>query len=140
MTKICQCEPDKYPYTEIDNTVQDITFNNRAEWLTDVIDLGHYTHHYEFEQGEISGEYYCCENCGDEILNTEDWTKFELIQKAMRHPFTEEAYYHEEMELWTEHCPRKILLTPEAAEWAWDGVPLEKMKQGVDYQYGNDSD
>jgi len=37
-------------------------------------------------------------------------------------------------------CPRKILLTPEAADWAWNEVPLDKMKQGVDYQYGKDSD
>ena len=135
MTKLCQCEPDTYPATQ-----DDIEYKNRDEWLKDHLDGGLYEHRYEFEQGEISGEYYWCQNCGDEILAGSNYVEFELIQKAMRYPFTEEGYYHDEMELWMGDCPRKILLTPEAAEQAWDGVPLEKMKQGVDYQYGNDSD
>ena len=132
--KLCQCESDTYPWLDSYGV-----FEDREEWLKHMVDNGLYTHHYEFEQGEISGEYYCCENCGDEIPQ-DDWKTFELIQKAMRNPFTEEGYYHDEMELWMGDCPRKILLTPEAAEQAWDGVPLEKMKQGVDYLRGKDSD
>ena len=138
MTKICQCEPDTYPYNKYEQGVDSYeVFEDRTQWLKDHLDGGFFQHHYEYEQGEISSEYYWCQNCGDEILNH---TEFELIKKAMRNPFTEEAYYHEEMELWMGDCPRKILLTPEAAEQAWDGVPLEQMKQGVDYQFGNDSD
>jgi len=143
MTKLCKCEPSRYPHTHNENEGQGtklekfVTFKNRDEWLNDHLDAGSFHHHYEYEQGEISGEYYWCQTCGDEIFNH---TEFELIKKAMRNPFTEEAYYHEEMELWMGDCPRKILLTPEAADWAWNEVPLEQMKQGVDYQYGNDSD
>jgi hypothetical protein len=135
MTKLCQCEPDTYPATQ-----DDIEYKNRDEWLKDHLDAGLFQHHYDYDQAGVSGEYYWCHNCGHETFDHTDWKEFEFIKKAMRNPFTEEGYYHDEMELWMGDCPRKILLTPEAAEWAWDGVPLEKMKQGVDYQYGNDSD
>ena len=128
MTKLCQCEPDTYPATQ-----DDIEYKNRDEWLKDHLDGGLYEHRYEFEQGEISGEYYWCQNCGDEIL-----AGFELIQKAMRYPFTEEAYYSE-TEVWMQYPPDKILLTPEAAEQAWEGLQLYRMEQGVDYIHGKDS-
>jgi len=138
MTKLCKCEPDTYPATQYD-----IEYKNRDEWLKDHLDGGLYSHHYEFEQGEISGEYYWCQNCGDEIHSGgkgfDDWENYSIIQTAMRYPFIEEAYYSE-TGVWMQHQPDKILLTPEAAEQAFNGVKLSDMKAGVDYQYGEDSD
>jgi len=58
----------------------------------------------------------------------------------MTKQFTEEAYYHDDMELWTGDCPDKILLTPEAAAWAFDGVPLDRMEEGIDCQLANDNE
>ena len=142
MTKLCKCEPSRYPHTHNENEGQGtklekfVTFKNRDEWLNDHLDAGSFHHHYEYEQGEISGEYYWCQTCGDEIFNH---TEFELIKKAMRNPFTEEAYYSE-TEAWMQYPPDKILLTPEAAEKAWEGLQLYRMEEGVDYIHGKDSD
>ena len=144
MNKLCKCEPSRYPHTHNENEGQGtklekfVTFKNRDEWLKDHLDGGLYEHRYEFEQGEISGEYYWCQNCGDEILAGSDYIEFELIQKAMRYPFTEEAYYHEDFEMWMGDMPSKILLTPKAADLAWNEVKIDEMEHGVDYRYAKD--
>ena len=153
MTKLCKCEPSRYPHTHNENEGQGakldvfVTFNNRNEWLKDMLGNVAYSHNYTYDgpiggPSKISGEYYLCAQCDDEIHSGgkgfDDWQNYSIIQKAMRHPFTEEAYYHHDFKMWMGDMPSKILLTPEAADLAWNEVSLDDMKEGVDYTYAQD--
>tara|TARA_R100001143_G_C3306957_1_gene108316 strand:+ start:262 stop:693 length:432 start_codon:yes stop_codon:yes gene_type:complete len=142
MTKLCQCESDTYPATQ-----DDIEYKNRDEWLKYMIfEASAYYKCYPDNLNEIGANegyhvsewMYTCDYCGASIYN--DSEAYDRIEAARRHPFTEEGYYHEEMELWMGDCPRKILLTPEAADWAWNECSLDDMKEGVDYRYADQDD